>query len=245
MVLMVGAASLTFRWAIADYKRSLHLRAKEKYLPGWLVFLPLCISAIGFLFLGLSMLIKEPYWEHIGLLIGQILLIFCCFFGAWLIIMSFIWKRNVFGVAGVLGAIGLLLMGFLLLFPAFFINADKGLYPLASYLWFGMLLCSIGFLMASILLTFPYNFVRFPLGIAILYSFGLGLMEISYGSSSFQNLLYVWDFRLGFNYVDIHKYGASIGWRIAGMIKIVLAVGVTVAFYITLRYRKSKNKKLL
>ena len=70
-------------------------------------------------------------------------------------------------------------------------------------------------------------------------------MEISYGSSSFQNLLYIWDFRLGLDYIDIHKYGVSIGWRITGMIKIVLAVGVTVAFYITLRYRKSKNKKLL
>jgi hypothetical protein len=88
-------------------------------------------------------------------------------------------------------------------------------------------LCPVGF---------PYNFARFPLGIASIYAFGLGLMEIGFRRPSFQSLLYVWDFRLGFDY--IYAGPESAGWQIAGLTKVLLAIGILVISFIASRRRK-------
>jgi hypothetical protein len=236
MPLMLGAAWLTLRWALADWRKAARLKPRGVTLPGWAVFLPLATSATGFLLLGLSMLVKEPYWEHRGLWAGQMLLLLCCFIGAGLILLGFLRGDSGLGVAGILNAIGLLLMSLLLVLPALFINSPPTQYPLAARLWFGLLVICVGCLTAGLLLGFPYNFARFPLGIASIYAFGLGLMEIGFRRPSFQSLLYVWDFRLGFDY--IYAGPESAGWQIAGLTKVLLAIGILVISFIASRRRK-------
>jgi hypothetical protein len=237
MPLMLGAAWLTLRWALADWRKASRLQAKEATLPGWAVFLPLAISAAGFALLGLSMLVKEPYWEHRGLWAGQMLLVLCCFIGAGLILLSFVRGGSGFGTAGVLNAIGLLLTSLLLVLPALFVDSPPTQYTLAAYLWFGLLVVCVGCLMGGLLLGFPYNFARFPLGITSIYAFGLGLIEIGFKRSSFSSLLYVWDFRLGLDY--IYAGPESTRWQIAGLAKVLLAIGILVISFIASRRRKA------
>jgi hypothetical protein len=98
MPLMLGAAWLTLRWALADWRKASRLQAKGAILPGWAVF-PLAISAAGFVLLGLSMLVKAPYWEHRGLWVGQMLLLIGCLIGAALILLGFLRGGSRFGIA--------------------------------------------------------------------------------------------------------------------------------------------------
>ena len=86
-------------------------------------------------------------------------------------------------------------------------------------------------------LGFPYNFARFPLGIASIYAFGLGLMEIGFRRSSFTSLLYMWDFRLGLDY--IYAGPESTAWQIAGLAKVLLAIGILAISVIVSRRRKA------
>jgi hypothetical protein len=224
MPLMLGAAWLTLHWALADWRKASRLQAKEAPLPGWAVFLPLAISAAGFALLGLSMLVKEPYWEHRGLWVGQMLLLVGCFIGAALILLGFLPGGSRFGIAGILSAIGLLLTSALLVLPSLFVDSPPSQHTLAAYLWLGLLVICAGCLAAGMLWGFPYNFARFPLGIASIYAFGLGLMEIGFRRSSFTSLLYVWDFRLGLDY--IYAGPESTAWQIAGLAKVLLAIGI-------------------
>jgi len=237
MPLMLGAAWLTLRWALADWRKASHLQAKEATLPDWAVFLPLAISAAGFALLGLSMLVKEPYWEHRGLWVGQMLLLSGCFIGAALILLGFLRGGSRFGMAGVLSAIGLLLMSALLVLPALFVDSPPTQYTLAAYLWFGLLVACAACLTAGTLLGFPYNFARFPLGIASIYAFGLGLMEIGFRRSSFTSLLYVWDFRLGLDYIYVGP--ESTAWQIAGLAKVLLAIGILAISVMVSRRRQA------
>jgi hypothetical protein len=237
MPLMLGAAWLTLRWALADWRKASRLQAKEATLPGWAVFLPLAISAAGFALLGLSMLVKEPYWEHRGLWVGQMLLLSGCFIGAALILLGFLRRGSRFGIAGVLSAIGLLLMSALLVLPALFVDSPSAQYTVAAYLWFGLLVACAACLTAGIFLGFPYNFAWFPLGIAIIYAFGLGLMEIGFKRPSFSSLLYLWDFHLGLDY--IYAGPESTAWQIAGLAKVLLAIGILAISFIVSRHRKA------
>ena len=237
MPLMLGAAWLTLRWALADWRKASRLQAEEATLPGWAVFLPLAISAAGFVLLGLSMLVKEPYWEHRGLWVGQMLLLVGCFIGAVLTLIGFLRGGSRFGMAGVLSAIGLLLMSVLLVLPALFVDSPPTQYTFAAYLWFGLLVGCAACLTAGIFLGFPYNFARFPLGIASIYAFGLGLMEIGFKRPSFSSLLYVWDFRLGLDY--IYAGPESTAWQIAGLAKVLLAIGILAISTIVSRRRKA------
>lgn len=237
MPLMLGAAWLTLRWALTDWRKASRLQAKEATLPGWAVFLPLAISAAGFALLGLSMLVKEPYWEHRGLWVGQMLLLSGCFIGAALILLGFLQGGSRFGIAGVLSAIGLLLMSALLVLPALFVDSPPSQYTVAAYLWFGLLVACAACLTAGIFLGFPYNFARFPLGIASIYAFGLGLMEIGFKKASFSSLLYMWDFRLGLDYIYVGP--ESTVWQIAGLAKVLLAIGILAISVIVSHRRKT------
>jgi hypothetical protein len=237
MPLMLGAAWLTLRWALADWRKASRLQAKGAILPGWAVFLPLAISAAGFALMGLSMLVKEPYWEHRGLWAGQMLLLVGCLIGVVLILLGFLRGGSRFGIAGVLSVIGLLLMSALLVLPALFVDSPPSQYTVAAYLWFGLLVICAGCLTAGTLLGFPYNFARFPLGIASIYAFGLGLMEIGFRRSSFTSLLYVWDFRLRLDY--IYAGPESTAWQIAGLAKVLLAIGILAISFVASRRRQA------
>jgi O-antigen/teichoic acid export membrane protein len=223
MPLMLGAAWLTLRWGLADWRKASQLEARGEILPGWAVFLSLATSAVGFVLLGLSVLVKEPYWEHRGLWAGQMLLLTGCFIGAVLALLGFLRGGSEFGIAAVSSATGLLLMSVLLVLPALFVNSPPTQYTLAACLWFGLLMVCAGCLTAGMLLGFPYNYARFPLGIAGIYAFGIGLMEIGFKRPGFSHLLYVWDFRLGLDYV--YAGPESTAWQIAGLAKTLLAVG--------------------
>jgi hypothetical protein len=239
MPLMLGAAWLTLRWGLADWRKASQFEAKGAILPGWAVFLPLAISALGFVLLGLSMLVKEPYWEHRGLWAGQVLLLAGCFVGAVLALLEFLRGDSGFGSAVLLSAIGLLLMSMLLVLPALFVNSPPAQYTLAAYLWFGLLVICVGCLTTGMLLGFPYSFARFPLGIACIYAFGIGLMEIGFKRPGFSHLLYVWDFRLELDYV--YTGPEATAWQIAGLAKIVLAVGVVMASVIASHHRRARE----
>ena len=222
MPLFLGAAWLTMRWGFDDWKKAERLQTQEKTLPGWAVLLPLCTSSIGFLIIALVVLIKEPYWEHRGLLAGQLLLLACCLIGSYLILITYLRGGPGFGTAGILELIGLLLMSSLLVLPALFVHSSPTALNFATHLWFGLLVICTGCLLSGILLGFPYNFARLPLWIVGLYAFGVGLMEITFRKPGFPNLIYVWDFDLGLNFLD--PLSPSPAWLIAGWIKISLAI---------------------
>jgi len=99
MPFMLGLAGLTVYWGVQDWHTATSV---ESTLPGWLAFLPLAVSAPGFVLLGLSMLVKEPYWEHRGLWLGQVLLIAGCVLGAAAITYGLLKSDKSAGIGGTL-----------------------------------------------------------------------------------------------------------------------------------------------
>ena len=102
---------------------------------------------------------------------------------------------------------------------------------------FGLLTVCVGCLATGLLLGFPYNFARLPLGIAGIYSFGVGLMEIGFKRPGFPHLLYVYDFRMGLDYVWVGAESAV--WQLAGILKVLLAIGIMATFLVASRHRKA------
>jgi hypothetical protein len=235
MPLMLGAAWLTLRWGLADWRRAAQGETRRGILPGWAVSLPLAISALGFVLLGLSVLVKEPYWEHRGLWAGQMLLTVGSLVGVVLVLLGFRREGSGFSSADVLSAGGLLLMSVMLVLPALFVNSPPGQYTLGASLWLGLLVACAGCLTAGMLLGFPYNFARFPLAIAAIYAFGIGMTEVGFRTTGFPHLIYVWDFRLGLDYVQASP--ESTAWQIHGLVKMLLGVGVVVTAIIASRRR--------
>jgi hypothetical protein len=88
--IMLGAGWLTFRWALADFNLASSLGASGTALPPWAVAVPLAVSAIGWVILGLGSLIREEYYEHRIWVAILVVWSLSCLIGAGLIVWSFL-----------------------------------------------------------------------------------------------------------------------------------------------------------
>lgn len=109
--IVLGAAWLTLRWALADTSQASNL-GTWGVMPAWVVSISLFVTAAGWVIIGLGMLIKEEYWEFRMISSGLIIWTLCCLIGAGLILLGFLRGNSGFGVAGLLDLIGLVLMSF-------------------------------------------------------------------------------------------------------------------------------------
>jgi hypothetical protein len=224
----LGAAWLTYRWVMADYRLASSLSGG---LPPWAVAVPLAICTVSWVIVGFGSLIREEYYEHriwVAVLIAWSL---SCLIGAILIGVSFLLEASNFSWAGILDLIGSILMAILLLLPAFMEVPLGDRAVRFSRQWTVLLVTCTGFLMAGMLLGFPYTFPRFTLGIAAFSFFGLGALEMGTSTPAFPWLPRLYDFELAqesFN-AGLPK---STTWRIEGTIKLVVGISVAVTLII-------------
>lgn len=231
--IVLGAAWLTLRWALADMRQASNLGTWGA-IPAWVVAVPLFVTAAGWLIVGVGMLIKEEYWEFRFISSGLIIWAVCCLIGAGLILLDFLRKGSDFGVAGLLNFIGLVLMGLTIVLPARVDHSPIGKVIRAARVWFVLLAVCVGCLLAGMLLGFPYNFPRFPLGIGAFFFFGLGLTEITFGKTSFPWLLRLFQLHIGGR--EYHDDSPeSIAWRIEGVLKLLAGIGAAVILIIASR----------
>jgi hypothetical protein len=229
--IMLGAGWLTLRWAMADVNLASNLGAQGAALPPWAVALPLTVSAVGWVILGLGSLIREEYYEHRIWVAILAVWSLSCFVGAGLIGLSFLRGNNGFGLAGTFNLIGLVLTALMLSLPAF-MDVPLGDRAIRfSRQWTLLLAACVGSLSAGLLLGFPYNFPRFPLGIGAFSFFGLGLVEIDDSAPAFPWLPRLYDLDLE---QDVFLAGLpkSTMWQIEGLVKVLIGI-VTAAVLIS------------
>lgn len=221
--IVLGAAWLTVRWALADLSQASNLGTWGA-MPAWVVSIPLFVTAAGWVIIGLGMLVKEEYWEFRMISSGLIIWSLCCLIGAGMILLGFLQGNSGFGVAGLLNFIGLVLMSLTIALPARVDHSSIDRVIRVARVWFVMLAVCAGCLMTGMLLGFPYNFPRFPLGIGAFFFFGLGLTEITFGKTAFPWLLRLFQLHIGGR--EYHDdFPESTAWRIEGWAKLLVAIG--------------------
>ena len=226
----IGAGWLTFHWAVADFRLASSPGVRNVLSP-WVVAIPLAVCAVSWVILGLGSLVREEYYEHriwVGVLIAWSL---SCLIGAALIGLSFLPEDSNFGLAGILNLIGLVLMAIMLWLPAF-MPVPSGVKAIRfSRQWTALLVVSTGCLMAGMLLGFPYNFPRFSLGIGAFSFFGLGALEMASSTPAFPWIPRLYDFKMG-QETFLEGLPKSNGWRIEGLVKLVLGIGTAATLII-------------
>ncbi|MBN2146265.1 MAG: hypothetical protein JW726_02710 [Anaerolineales bacterium] len=226
----LGAAWLTFRWAMADFRLASSPDGMGALSP-WAVAIPLVVCAASWVIVGLGSLIRDEYYEHriwVTVLIAWSL---GCIIGAVLIGLSFLSGGSDLGLAGILSLIGLALMAMMLSLPACIkvpLGAKSARF---SHQWTVLLVASTGCLMAGMLLGFPYNFPRFSLGIGAFSFFGLGALEAAFSTPAFPWLPRLYNFKMG-QETFLEGLPKSNMWRIEGLIKLVIGIGTAVTLVI-------------
>ncbi|MBN2548390.1 MAG: hypothetical protein JXB15_04485 [Anaerolineales bacterium] len=230
----LGAGWLTYHWAIADFRLALQASVEpggRAALPPWTVAIPLVVCAVGWVIVGLGSLIREEYYEHriwVAVLAAWSL---SCLLGAVLIGLSFLPEDSNLGLAGVLNLTGLVLTAIMFSLPAF-MKVPLGAKAIRfSHQWTVLLAVCTGCLMAGMLLGFPYKFPRFSLGIGAFSFFGLGALETAFSTPAFPWLPRLYDFEMGQDtfFAGLPK---STLWRIEGLIKLVIGIGVAITLII-------------
>ena len=240
MPVLLAGAWLTIRWALADSKRASNLEAGgEPSAPAWAFSTPLFIAAAAWVIAGMGTLIREDYWEMRVIFAAFVLWTLCCIAGAVLLFLDFLRKRRDFGVAGILSLIGLALMSLLMVLPGLIDHSSPANVTSIGHVWFLLLAVSVGLLTTGTLLGFPYRFPRFPWGLGVLFLIGWGLSEIAFSQASFPWLVRIWKLRLGLEYID--AFPISVGWQIAGAVKVLVGIGTVVILIIASRRRRARE----
>ncbi len=208
-------------------------------MPAWAFSIPLFIAAAAWVIAGFGTLIKEDYWEMRVIFGAFALWTLCCIVGAALLFLGFLRKGRGFGIAGILNLIGLALMSLLMVLPGLIDHSSPANVTLVGHVWFLLLAVSMGLLTGGTLLGFPYKFPRFPLGLGVLFLIGWGLSEIAFSQASFPWLIRIWKLRLGLEYLD--AFPISIGWQIAGAVKVLVGIGTVVILIIASRRRGARE----
>jgi len=234
MPILLAGAWLTIRWALADSKRASNLQAgEESFAPPCAFSIPLLIAAAAWVIAGCGTLIKEDYWEMRVIFAAFVLWTLCCIVGAALLLLGFLRKGRGFGIAGILNLIGLALMSLLMVLPGLIDHSSPANVTLVGHVWFLLLAVSVGLVTGGTLLGFPYKFPRFPLGLGVLFLIGWGLSEIAFSQASFPWLVRIWKLRLGLEYLD--AFPISVGWQVAGAVKVLAGIGAVVILAIASR----------
>ncbi len=240
MPILLAGAWLTIRWALADSRQVSDLEAGgDSFMPAWAFSIPLFIAAAAWVIAGFGTLIKEDYWEMRVIFGAFALWTLCCIVGAALLFLGFLRKGRGFGIAGILNLIGLALMSLLMVLPGLIDHSSPANVTLVGHVWFLLLAVSMGLLTGGTLLGFPYKFPRFPLGLGVLFLIGWGLSEIAFSQASFPWLIRIWKLRLGLEYLD--AFPISIGWQIAGAVKVLVGIGTVVILIIASRRRGARE----
>jgi hypothetical protein len=237
---LFAGAWLTIRWALVDSRQASHLKVgEESFVPTWAFSIPLFIAAAAWVIAGFGTLIKEDYWEMRVILTAFALWTLCCIVGAVLLFLGFLRKGRGFGVAGILDLIGLVLTSLLMVLPGLIDHSSPTNVTLVGHVWFLLLAVSVGLLTRGTLLGFPFRFPRFPLGLGVLFLIGWGLSEIAFSQASFPWLIRIWKLRLGLEYLD--AFPVSVGWKIAGAVKVLAGLGTVMVLAITSRRGRTRE----
>ena len=238
MPIMLAGAWLSVRWALADLRQASDLEVeRESFVPAWVFPIPLFIAAAAWIIAGFGALIKEDYWEMRVILVAFSLWTLCCIVGGILLFLSFLRKGRELGAAGILNLIGLVLMSLLMILPGLIDHSSPANVTLIGHVWFAMLTVSVGLFVGGMFLGFPYKFPRFPLGLGVFFLIGWGLSEITFSQASFPWLVRIWKPRLGLEYIE--AFPISVGWQIAGAVKVLVGIGAAAILFIESRRRSS------
>jgi hypothetical protein len=239
MPIMLAGAWLTVRWALADSRQASDLEVgEESFVPTWAYSSPLFVAAAAWVIAGFGALVKEDYWEMRVIFAAFLLWTLCCIVGAILVSLSFLRKSGEGSVAGFLNLIGLVVMSLLMVLPGLIDHSSPGNVTLVGHVWFVLLAVSVGLLTGGTLLGFPYKFPRFPLGLGVFFLIGWGLSEIAFSQASFPWLVRIWRLRLGLQYLD--AFPVSVGWQIAGAVKVLVGIGAVVILIIASRRQSAR-----
>jgi hypothetical protein len=231
---MLIGAWLTSRWALADSRQASKEKDGEKiFIPSLAYSFPLLIAALAWVIAGLGTLIKEDYWEMRVIFIAFLLWTLCCVAGAILMVLSFLRHGRDLGVVGIINLIGLALMSLLMILPGLIDPSSPTNVILIGHFWFALLAISVGLLTGGVLLGYPYRFPRFPLGLGLLFLVGWGLSEIAFSQASFPWLVRIWKLHLGLEYIE--AFPISVGWQIAGALKLLAGLVTLVVLVIASR----------
>ena len=239
--IMLILGLLTLRWALVDFKKASKLKIeKVETLPAWIISFPLMICAASWIILGFASLIREEYWEHRVWCVVLAIWSFCALIGAGLILTDFLKRQFRFGTAGLLNLIGLTLLPIIICVPAFMEIPTGTIAIMLSHVWTVLSVVCVGCLLGGMVGGFPYNFPRFALAIGILIFIGLGGIEIDSGQSAFPWFSRIWDLQLGQAEFEASLPGPTIGWRIMGLIKLLVGIGLGVLLLMGNKLKKSK-----
>ena len=240
--IMLILGYLTLRWALADFNKASQLKKEEvETLPAWIVSFPLMICAASWIILGFASLIREEYWEHRVWCVVLAIWSFCALIGAGLILTDFLKRQCRFCTAGLLNLIGLTLLPIIICVPAFMKIPTGTLAIMLSHLWTVLSVICVGCLLGGMVGGFPYNFPRFALAIGILIFIGLGGIEIDSGQSGFPWFSRIWDLQLGPAEFEASLPDPAIGWRIIGLIKLLVGIGLGVLVLMGNNLKKVKK----
>jgi hypothetical protein len=240
MPILLAGAWLTIRWALADSKQASNLPAGgESRTPVWAFSIPLFFAAAAWVIAGFGTLIKEDYWEMRVIFAAFVLWTICCFAGAILLFLNFLRKGRDSSAAEIPNLIGLALMSLLMVLPGLIDPSSPRIVTAVGHVWFLLLAVGVGLLTRGMLLGFPYRFPRFPLGLGVLFLIGWGLSEIAFSQASFPWLVRIWRLRLGLEYLD--AFPTSVGWQIAGAVKVLAGITTPVILIIVSRRRSARR----
>jgi hypothetical protein len=240
MPIMLAGAWLTVRWALADSRQASDLEVgEESFVPTWAYSIPLFVAAAAWVIAGFGALVKEDYWEMRVIFVAFLLWTLCCIVGAILVFLSFLRKNGEVSATGFLNLIGLVVMSLLMVLPGLIDHSSPANVTLVGHVWFVLLAVSVGLLTGGTLLDFTYKFPQFPLGLGVLFLIGWGLSEITFSQASFPWLVRIWRLRLGLGYLD--AFPISIGWQIAGAVKVLAGLCTMVILIIASRRRSARE----
>jgi hypothetical protein len=235
---------LTLRWALGDYRKASKLREENvETLPAWTISFPLMVCAAGWVVLGFASLIKQEYWEHRVWCIVLAVWSFCAFIGAVLILINLAKRRSSFCSGGVLNFIGLLLIPITICVPAFMEIPTGTKVSVLSHLWTALSVICVGCLLCGMIGGFPYNFPRFALAIGILIFIGLGGIELDSGRSAFPWFSRIWDLQLEQAEFEAGLTEPTTVWRIIGVVKLILGIGLGVLLILGNKLVKSRGEQ--
>ena len=237
---------LTLRWALGDYRKASKLKEEQvEYLPAWIISFPLMVCAAGWVVLGFASLIKQEYWEHRVWCIVLAIWSFCALTGAVLILLNPLKRQSGFGTGGLLNFIGLLFIPIIICVPAFMEIPTGTKVNILSHAWTVLSVICVGCLLSGMIRGFPYNFPRFSLAIGLLIFIGLGGVELDSGQSAFPWFSRIWDLQLEQSEFEAGLADPTVGWRVVGLIKLIIGIGLGVLLLMGNKLVKiKKNRKI-
>ncbi len=222
----------TFKWAVRDFRKAKREKRKLPFLSSF----PLIIAGLSWLMLGPASLIRDEYYEHRVWCLGIAIWALSCLIGGILALISHKkTKSNIFA------GLGLLLLSFILLYPAT-IDVPLGDNAVVfSHIWTVLMLICTFLLVKSELLKFRYLYVRLGIAIILLFLFASAALEIPGSQPMGPWFARLWDFKLSQDEFN-SLLPISVIWQIDGVVKLVIGTGCCFLLYKNQKQGKGKEE---